>query len=99
MGMKPIVTLDREGKGTLAGIAFSIKGSNKKLIRKVKKILTTNQIDQYNIVHVHNESGALKLAELMVNLIGKQPVYITETSSIIAISADIGAVAISYLLK
>jgi len=99
MGMKPIVTLDRDGKGTLAGIAFSIKGSNKKLIKKMKKTLKTNQIDQYNIVHVHNESGAKKLAELMMKLIGKEPVYITETSSIIAISADVGAVAISYLLK
>lgn len=99
VGMKPIITLDVDGKGTLDGIAFSMRGSDKKLIKHVKNILATNQIEQYNIVHVNNESGAQELAKLMTKLIGWGPVYITETSSIVAISAGEGAVAVSYLLK
>ncbi len=34
----------------------------------------------------------------METIIGKPPVYITETSSVIAVSAGEGAVALSYLL-
>lgn len=98
-GMKPIVTLDKDGKGTLDGIAFSTKGSNKKLIKHIKKVLNTRKIQEYNIVHVNNESGAKELAQLMTKLIGREPVYITETSSIVAISAGEGAVAVSYLLE
>lgn len=99
VGMKPIITLDKDGKGTLENVAFSLDGSNKKIIRHIKKIMKDNIIEQYNIVHVNNEAGAKELAKSMINIIGSEPVYITETSSIIAVGAGDGAVAISYLLN
>jgi DegV family protein with EDD domain len=98
IGMKPIITLDTEGKGTLESIAFSMDGSNKKIIKHMKRILSSSRIEQYNIVHVNNEAGAKELASLMTHIIGREPDYIMETSSIIAVSAGEGAVAISYLL-
>ena len=98
IGMKPIITLDTEGKGNLESIAFSMAGSNKKIINHMKRILRSFRIEQYNIVHVNNEAGAKELASLMTHIIGHEPDYIMETSSIIAVSAGEGAVAISYLL-
>lgn len=99
VGMKPIITLDNEGKGKLESVAFSIKESNKKLIKHMKKIVNANTLQEYNIVHVNNESGAIELAKTMTEIAGFEPVYITETSSIIAINAGEGAIAISYILK
>jgi len=99
IGMKPIVSLDAEGNGILESIAFSINGSNKKIIQHIQKTLKRHQIEEYNIVHVNNEPGAKELAKTMTGIIGFEPAYIMETSSIIAISAGDGAVAISYLLK
>jgi len=99
IGMKPIITLDKEGKGKLESIAFSMAGSNKKIINHMKRILSSSRIEQYNIVHVNNKAGAEELAILMTKLIGREPNYIMETSSIIAVSAGDGAVAISYLLE
>ena len=64
----------------------------------MKRILRSFRIEQYNIVHVNNEAGAKELASLMTHIIGHEPDYIMETSSIIAVSAGEGAVAISYLL-
>lgn len=98
IGMKPIITLDTEGKGNLESITFSMAGSNKKIINHMKRILRSFRIEQYNIVHVNNEDGAKELAVLMTHIIGYEPDYIMETSSIIAVSAGDGAVAISYLL-
>ena len=98
IGLKPIVTLDATGKGSLESIAFSLTGSNKKIINHIKHILRKNRIEQYNIVHVNNETDANKLAHLLTHIIGFKPEYIMETSSIIAISAGEGAIAISYLL-
>ena len=98
IGLKPIVTLDATGKGSLESIAFSLTGSNKKIINHIKHILRKNRIEQYNIVHVNNETSANKLAHLLTHIIGIKPEYIMETSSIIAISAGEGAVAVSYLL-
>jgi len=99
IGMKPIITLDKEGKGKLECIAFSTSGSNKKLVNHMKRVLSSSRIQQYNIVHVNNEAGAKDLAILMIHIIGREPDYIMETSSIIAVSAGEGAVAISYLLE
>lgn len=99
IGMKPIITLDTEGKGTLESIAFSMAGSNKKILNHMKRILSSSRIEQYNIVHVNNEAGAQELSSIMKHIIGYEPDYIMETSSIIAVSAGEGAVAISYLLE
>lgn len=99
VGMKPIITLDEEGKGILDGIAFSVSGSSRKLIHHIRKVCKADQIEQYSIVHVNNLMEAEHLGRVMTEIIGSQPSYICETSSIIAISAGEGAIAISYLLK
>lgn len=99
VGLKPIVTLDADGKGALESIAFSISGSNKKIIKHINKLMQTHEIEQYNIVHVNNEAGARELAKFMTPIIGFEPAYITETSSIVAVSAGEGAVALSYIRK
>ena len=44
IGMKPIITLDKEGMGILDGIAFSIKGNNKKLQKHIKKVLDRKSV-------------------------------------------------------
>lgn len=99
VGMQPIITLDEQGKGTLDGVAFSIRGSSSKLIRHIRKVCMTDQIESYSIVHVNNLQAAENLGQVMMQLIGFSPSYICETSSIIAISAGDGAIAVSYLLK
>lgn len=99
IGMKPIITLDNDGKGALDAIAFSEKGSNKKILQHLKKILKHRTIERYAIIHVGNLKGAQELAQSVTPLIGFAPEYIDETSSIIAISAGFGAVAIGYMLK
>lgn len=98
-GLKPIVTLDQSGKGKICGIAFSLKGSRRKIRNYILRVLKQNEIEQYNIVHVNNPLEAARLADSMTELTGIRPAYITETSSIVAVSAGDGAVAVSYLLK
>lgn len=99
VGLKPIVTLDSEGKGALDTIALSTRGSLKKLIKHVKKIQMNSTIDQYSIVHVGNEKEALEFSKYFTELIGKPPVFVTETSSIVAVGAGRGAVALSYIIE
>ena len=99
IGMTPIITLDKDGQGVIDGIAFSPKGSNKKVVKHIQKIIKNSEIDEYSIVHVNNEEGAKRLADKMTKIIGKAPTYITDTSSVIAVSAGEGAIALSYLLK
>ncbi len=48
-------------------------------------------------LHPRNMEGAKKLAETMKTVIGFPPVYIIETSSVVAVGAGQGTVAMSYL--
>ena len=99
VGLKPIVTLDKDGIGKLDSVSFTTKDSLNKLVRHVKKIMKSDTIESYNIVHINNLEEAKELEILFTELIGKKPRYIMETSSIVAIGAGSGAVALSYTLK
>lgn len=99
VGLKPIVTLDKEGNGGLDSISFNTKGSLNKLVKHVKKIMKDSTIESYNIVHVDNLEEAKELGRLFTALIGKEPRYIMETSSVVAVGAGAGTVALSYILK
>ena len=99
VGLKPIVTLDSEGKGALDGVAFSVEGSMKKLKRHIKKVMKTNTIEAYSLVHIVNEQEVKEFEALFTKVIGKAPDFVTETSSIVAVGAGSGAVALSYILE
>jgi len=99
LNLKPIVTLDENGKGTLGGAAFSNLGSRKKLLKLMKKTHRTLGIESYSIVYIDNRRRAVELADILEKDIGLKPSYIMQTSSVIAISAGMGAVAISYIAK
>ncbi len=99
IGLRPVVTLDEEGEGGLSGIAFTEKGSLNQVKKHIKGKLKNNTIESYNIVHVNNLIEAEKLKEVFTQLIGKEPKYITETSSIVAVGAGDQTVAVSYILK
>ena len=99
IGMKPIVTLNENGKGGLSGIAFSFESSQKKLMKHVRKLLKTRKIKAYSLVHVDNFEEAEILKDKMKAIIGFEPEYIVETSAIVAIGAGRGAVGFSYILE
>ncbi len=99
IGLKPIVTLDEEGKGGLFTVAFSTKGSLRKLVKHIEKLAGDQRIESYNIVHINNYEEAKTFSDTFTKIIGKAPEYIEETSSIVAVGAGEGAVALSYILK
>lgn len=99
LNLKPIVTLDKDGKGTLGGAAFSQKGSRKKIIRKIKKLHKNSKLDSYSVVYIDDSDYANELAAEIREITGIEAEFVTESSSVIAISAGKGAIAISYITK
>ncbi|MBN2221405.1 MAG: DegV family EDD domain-containing protein [Vallitaleaceae bacterium] len=98
IGLKPVITLT-DGKGAIDAISFSQKGSVKQVVNHMRKILRSNQIKTYSIVHVNNEEEAKQFAEIFTKVIGKEPAYIDQCSSVIGVGAGQGAVALSYILE
>ena len=99
LNLKPIVTLDKAGKGTIGGIAFSNNGTKKKLLADFNKAVKKTGIEEYCIIHVQNQEYAYEFGRQLEEISGKKPAYIMEASSVIAISAGDGALALAYIGK
>jgi len=96
MGMRPIMTIDKDGNGTAFGFAFSQKKITKKILAIIKNKTKNRTIDAYNIVHAANEKLALEYGRLLTTIIGKEPEYICEISAIVAMHSGEGSVAVCF---
>lgn len=97
--LKPVVSLSETGAGTVSDIAFSLSSSTKKIVARVKKMMMHNQVAEYAIIHAHTLERATEYEALFTNIIGEPPAYVMEISSIIAMSAGIGCVAIAIRMQ
>ena len=97
INLKPVVSIDAEGKGSIAEKAFSEKGNEKKLFRLLEKVNAQEKISRYAIVHANNPEKAEAYRKRSVVLLGKEPEYIMNISTIVGMSAGVGTVAISYM--
>ena len=97
VGMRPIMTLDKEGKGTAFGVGFSKKGLTKKIYHLVKKAMKEGGIKAYSIVHADNLTLASEYQKELTKIIGKEPKFVSEISSVVAIHSGLGCVAVCLM--
>lgn len=95
LGLRPIMTIDGEGKGATFGIGFSQKSLTKKILRLVRQTMKQGGISHYSIVHTQNPELAELYREKLTAIIGKEPDFICGISSVIAIHSGPGCVAVS----
>lgn len=94
LGMRPIMTLDHDGNGAAFGVAFSQAGLTKKIFRLVKNTMERKGIAEYSIVHGGNLALAKEYAEEIKRITDKDPAFITQISSVVALHAGPGTVAV-----
>jgi uncharacterized protein len=95
VNLKPVVSIDTQGTGTITGKALSLKGNTKKIQSLVSEILETNKVVKYSIVHADATIRAQHFEQIFTSLIGKKPEYTTDISSIVAMNAGVGSVGIA----
>jgi len=94
--LRPLVTLDPRGKGTLAGKTFSRKGSEKVLLKIARQAMEQGGIEEFAVVHSRAEKRAQKLENKLAAVIGSPALFTMEISSVVALNAGLGAVAFCY---
>jgi len=99
LNIKPIVSMDENGKSLLIGKAFSQKANMKKVINLIRKMVLNQNIWNYIVLHAHNEKGAQEYALKLEKLSGKKPVSIVNISPVIGMNAGIGTTAVSFMLE
>ena len=99
VGLKPIVTLDEEGKGGIFKVAFNPNKALKKILKHMEQIENTKGIKHYAVTYVDDPSLGKSFAEALEKAVGKPPEYITKSSGVIAMGAGKGAVAVAYITE
>lgn len=97
LNLKPIVSLDENGKGVAFGSAFSQKSNKRKMLGIIEKHHKASAIERYCVVHADAEDKAAEYAVALEKLIGIPSAYIGEISPIVALNAGRGAVAVAVM--
>lgn len=95
--LKPIVSLDEEGNGIAFAKAFSRKANYNKIIDIIRKKHQENPITRYCIVHSQAPKLAEQYKKSLQTILQKEPQYIEEVSSVVAMASGKEAVAISIM--
>lgn len=95
--LKPIVSIDEQGRGIAFGASFSQNGSRKKIMKKLRN--EKDNIEQYAVVHAAALDRAAVFVENLRAITGMEPEYVMEISPIVGIHAGIGAVAVACVYK
>lgn len=99
INLKPIVSLNNEGEGTLSEFAFSLEGNERKIIKQLKKWHEKNKIQRYAIIHANSPERALQWEKNLIEQLGFQPSYKMDISTVVAMSAGQGSVAVAVELE
>ncbi len=99
LNLKPVVSIDKLGDGIIIGKALNTKANGQKIRRLVKEINTKNTVSSYAIVHADAPQRAKEYEKMFTTLLGKEPDYISEISSIVAMNAGVGCVAIALTVE
>ena len=97
LGMRPIMSIDPDGNGTAFHMGFSQKALTKKIMQIVKEVMKDKGISTYSIVHAKNPTLVAEYNKALTKIIGKEPDFISEISSVVAINSGPGSLALSFI--
>jgi DegV family protein with EDD domain len=94
LNLKPIVSVDREGRSLLYGKAFSSRANRKKILRMVGELHAAGPLRAYAVVHAHAEAGAELFSRELEEMLGFPPRYTMDISPVVGLNAGLGAVSV-----
>lgn len=99
--VKPIISIDTEGKGYVCGKSFSLEAAFEKIINiiKIKEKKENLILQEYAIVHAGAEEKAKEFSEIATSCFRKKPEYIDSVSLAIGLHAGQGCVALAVRLS
>jgi len=99
LNLKPIVTVNDDGRTETFGKPFTEKSSMELVIAKVKSMAKERKIWGYSISHARNISTANWFAEKMKEISGLEPEFINDASPVLGVNVGPGVVALSVMFE
>ncbi|KTC98569.1 DegV family protein [Legionella erythra] len=98
-GVKPIISLDEEGKGMIHDKAFSETKALSKLVALIQEQANDKGLDNYCIIHAGVPEKAQEFALMTTEAFGYEPAFIEPASTAIGLHAGKGSVALAAILN
>jgi DegV family protein with EDD domain len=99
LDLKPIISVDKDGKAYLFSKSFTMKGSMEKVVHDISRLLKHNKLWEYAITHADNPAGAEWYQTKMEQLTGKRPVFVDHASPALVANTGPGVVCVSLVLE
>ncbi len=99
LNIKPIVTLDAEGKAAILGKSFSRRANMRKILGLIRKETAGRGVWNYGIVHAQDPDRARLYAEALEEMLGPPPAFVSEVSPVVGVHNGIGVVGIALTFE
>ncbi len=97
MNLKPIVSVDEQGKAIAYGKSFSRHSNMKKIINIVQQAAQENKFWKYALVHSQNPERAHEYARRLTHILGYEPAYTVDISPVVGVHNGLGTVAVAFM--
>ncbi len=94
--LKPVVSIDASGKGSIAAKTFTRHGAMRRMLRQVERDHRRFGVLQYSLVHADDPAVLEPFRRQVEAIVGRPPDHVTPISSVVALNAGRGAFAIAY---
>lgn len=98
-GVKPIISLNEEGRAVVFDKAFSETKALVKVVNSICARMQKESLDNYCIIHAGAPEKARDFAKMTTEAFGQEPVFIEPVSTVIGLHAGKGCVAVAAMFR
>lgn len=95
--LKPVISLNQDGKGYLFKKTTSWKKALLEVRKEIENAVDSCGISEYALVYADIPENLNSLREMMADETGKKPIFTSQISPIVALNAGRGAIAVGYI--
>ena len=99
LNIKPVISLDEEGRAAALGRSFSRRGNMKRILDLIGRESAGRRVWRYAVVHAQNPFRALRYGAELTPLLGREPAFSLDISPVIGVHTGIGVVGICLMFE
>jgi DegV family protein with EDD domain len=97
LGLKPIISVDSQGRGTAVGKARSQRANLDRIRFFAEEVQASEGLWGYAVAHAHAPDEAGEFAREMEKTLGFGPRFVVDISPVIGLHAGSGSLALAFL--
>lgn len=97
LNVRPVITINEEGKVTMLEKSFGQKGTLNKISGHIKRLSKKYAKLNYIVLHVNNSEGSRKFTARLKKITGNDPVAILEAAPVLGLHTGPGTLGVACL--